>query len=248
MINVQKQFYLNPGKGHECITLPTNQDDMTLNTKDKKYLKISNHLSEYYTQEDKEQVLSNLGILSRLEGLKHLIDVKILELGGIPFDSEPVENSDNILTSGTIYNLFYLKTQIDEKIQELLRIFSVDDSLNENSTHAVQNKVINREIGRINTALNILYQEIQSKEISINNLFSKYDNLNEKLNNYYNELKEQFNNYYDTETIDEKVNLIYNKINQLREDVPNIVGQNLYIPISSEEIANIISENFLNND
>lgn len=235
----KQQFYLTPTKGHDCIKLPK---------KDPKYLLKGNFLSEFYIDEDKEKVLSNLGILSRLERLKHLIDIKILETGGVPFDNEPTENSDNILTSGTIYNLFYLKTQIDEKIQELLRIFSVDNSLDKNSTHAVQNKVVNEEIERINTALNILYQEIQSKEISINNLFDKYNNLNEELNNYYNELKEQFNNYYNIETIDEKVNLIYSKINQLREDVPNIVGQNLYVPISSEEIANIITENFLNND
>jgi hypothetical protein len=42
--------------------------------KDSKYLLIDNYLSEFYTDEDKEKVLSNLGILLRLEALKNLIN------------------------------------------------------------------------------------------------------------------------------------------------------------------------------
>lgn len=187
----KQQFYLNPEKGHDCIKLPK---------KDPKYLLKDNFLSEFYTEEDKERVLSNLGILLRLEGLKALIDQKIVEAGGVPFDEIPTEDSTNILTSGSIYNAllnYYDRDYIDNVIQNLFDRIKVDNRLDKESQNAIQN-------GVVATALEILYNEIQQSSSAIErNIERELQSITEQLQSKVDsdEFTRQLQNKVDNEEL-----------------------------------------------
>lgn len=131
-----QEFYLSPDRSHGCIKIPK---------KDAKYLLIDNLLSEFYTDKQKEEARSNLGITPLLEQLKSLIDQKVVVSGGIPFDQVPTENSTNILTSGSIYNAllnYYNQQQIDDKIDWLRNLLQADTVFNKNSTKAIANATV----------------------------------------------------------------------------------------------------------
>lgn len=169
-----QQFYLSPTKGHDCIKLPK---------KDSKYLLIDNYLSEFYTDEDKEKVLSNLGILLRLEALKNLIDQKVIEFGGVAWDLVPTEgNTDHVLSSDTLYNLlsrYYTQEEIDTKIEQLFSIFvrdfkvTTDDSLSDTSENPVQNKVIKQALDELLNRINNIPEIGPSTNIEVDSELSE---------------------------------------------------------------------------
>lgn len=186
----KQQFYLNPEKGHDCIKLPK---------KDPKYLLKDNFLSEFYTEEDKEKVLSNLGILLRLGSLKNLIDQKVIEAGGVPFDEIPTEDSNNILTSGTIYQIllnYYDRDYIDNVIQNLFDYVKVDNRLDKESENAIQN-------GVVATALEILYREIQQHSNNVRDIENRLNEVSDQLQNKVdsNELSQYQENLVSGENI-----------------------------------------------
>lgn len=152
-----EEYYLNQSLQRDCFKLPDN---------DKKYLLIKNFLSEYFSEQDKAQVLSNLGVTALINELRELILAKLFnEEGSVTFDLEPHENAySKVLSSAVIYRIllnYYTKEQLDEWREELVdeihnRIqeienstIHVDNELNDQSEHPVQNKVLHNIISQI---------------------------------------------------------------------------------------------------
>lgn len=135
-----EEYYLNQSLQRDCFKLPDN---------DKKYLLIKNFLSEYFSEEDKARVLSNLGVTALINELRELILAKLFnEEGNVTFDLEPHENAySKVLSSAVIYRIllnYYTKEQLDEWREEL-----VDDT--------------NRQIEQLNQDVSGI-----SRDISIN--------------------------------------------------------------------------------
>ena len=215
----QQEFYLNQSLDHECFKLPE---------KDKKYLLKNNFLSEYFSEQDKAQVRSNLGITSLLDELKSFILAKLFdEEGNITFDLEPHEDAfDKVLSSAVIYNIllkYYTKEELDEwresligdiynKIQELKDSIHVDDQLDENSEYPVQNKVLYQIINQINNAYSRLSQFKADKE---------------ELLNYYttDEIDQLIGNYYTKDQADESNQSLDQKIDGINQELSQAIGQ-----------------------
>lgn len=130
--------------------------------KDFNYLLMQNYLSEFQTDEEKEEVLNNLGITDKLSQLRQIINAKVISQGGVPWDIEPTSgNTESVLSSDTIYNTllkYYTKNQVDNIVQTLWnRVLEqivnekiqVDDQLSSESTNPVQNKVIKEILDQI---------------------------------------------------------------------------------------------------
>ena len=91
------EYYLNNQKSSCCT--PVN--------KEVKCLSKQQYLSEFSTDKEKELAQYNLGITSKLQELKDLIDVKVIEGGGVPLDTKPTENNTNhAVTSHGLYKEF----------------------------------------------------------------------------------------------------------------------------------------------
>lgn len=196
----KQQFYLTPEKGHDCIKLPK---------KDSEYLLKDNFLNEFYTEKDKQQVLSNLGILLRLEELKNLIDQKVIEAGGIPYDEVPTEDSQNLLTSSSIYNAllnYYDKDTIDRAIQNIFNTYQIDNRLDKESENAIQN-------GVVATALDILYREIQQQASNIRGVDNKLDLSTEEIHNILNSIITQLQNKINREELSQYQKVLTSGVN-----------------------------------
>lgn len=211
----REEFYLNKLKNHSCTKLPS---------KDANYLKIDNYLSEFIMEDEKAEARSNLGITPLLEELKALIDAKVIEIGAVPFDLYPIKgNVNHVVSSDVIASQFYNKEAIDEKILQLYQRFieeakfEIDEELSGNSINAVQNKVIYK-------AINDLYVTLNNKDNSLEN------SLNSNVDSLLQELQED----------KESINEINSKIDQLREDIPGMIGNVVYEPIDNEYIENLI--------
>lgn len=108
----KEQYYSNKGN---CSThIPSRNDE---------FLNIKNHLSEFTSQEDKDDVIENLGIDQKLQELRELINNKVLEASGVAWDLYPTEgNTDKVLSSDAIYKtlLNYISEgQLQGEIQKL---------------------------------------------------------------------------------------------------------------------------------
>ena len=151
--------------------------------RDFNYLLMQNYLSEFQTDEEKEEVLNNLGITDKLSQLRQIINAKVISQGGVPWDIEPTSgNTESVLSSDTIYNTllkYYTKNQIDDIVQTLWsRILEqivnekiqVDDQLSSESTNPVQNRVIKEyldskvNISDIDVTIQSLENRIQALE------------------------------------------------------------------------------------
>ena len=223
----QQEFYLNQSLDHECFKLPE---------KDKKYLLKNNFLSEYFSERDKAQVRSNLGITSLLDELKSFILAKLFdEEGNITFDLEPHEDAfDKVLSSAVIYNIllkYYTKEELDEwregligdiynKIQELKDTIHVDDQLNENSEYPVENKVLYQIIDQINSAYSRLSQFKVDKEELLN--YYTVDEIDQELHQAVENLNQSINE------VDDKVDQLDNQVEQLNQSVSEI-SQNIVV-------------------
>lgn len=222
----QQEFYLNQSLDHECFKLPE---------KDKKYLLKNNFLSEYFSERDKAQVRSNLGITSLLDELKSFILAKLFdEEGNITFDLEPHEDAfDKVLSSAVIYNIllkYYTKEELDEwregligdiynKIQELEDTIHVDDQLNENSEYPVQNKVLYQIIDQINSAYSRLSQFKADKEELLN--YYTVDEIDQLIRNYYTKDQADENN----QSLDQKIDGINQELNQAVENFNQSINE-----------------------
>lgn len=238
----QEEFYLNQLGQHSCVKLPS---------KDKNYLKLNNYLSEFGTEIEKAEARSNLGITPLLEQLKALIDAKVIQVNAAAWDLEPVEgNTENVLSSDALYNTL-LKYCKKDDVQEWYNRFieeskvHIDEELDETSTNPVQNR-------KIAVALNAFYDTVLEKfnentarlnedkqeliDLINSSLESKAST--EDLTNYYNKthvdaIQEQL------ETSDQN---IQQELNQLREDIPGMIGGITYKPIDNDNIEQLISE------
>lgn len=142
-----QQFYLNQNNIKECIEIPSRQY----------YLNKNNHLSEFYTQEDKEAARQNLGIPDIIQSLKNVIDAKVIRSGGVVWDLEPTENhNEQALSSGVIYNTllnYVKKEELDESIQEIWRIIVeyINTNIQENFNNQIQE--IKEELRELSTLI-----------------------------------------------------------------------------------------------
>lgn len=226
----QQEFYLNQSLDHECFKLPE---------KDKKYLLKNNFLNEYFSEEDKAQVRSNLGITTLLDELKSFILAKLFdEEGNITFDLEPHEDaSDKVLSSAVIYSIllkYYTKEELDEwresliteiynRIQELQNSIHIDDQLNENSEYPVQNKVLYQIFNQINNAYSRLSDYKVDKEQLLN--YYNIDEINDIIGGYYT--KEQSDNADQllTGRITEAIQYLSQIIEELRQNLNEKIDQ-----------------------
>lgn len=116
------QYFLN--KGNSCSPkLPIRFTE---------YLNKNNYLSEFNTENSKQQVLDNLGVLDKLKILKDLIDAKVITSGNIPWDLSPTEgNTEHVLSSDAIYqtlnNEYYSKEDINHLFEQLFSAFINSD-------------------------------------------------------------------------------------------------------------------------
>lgn len=207
-----QEYYLNQENSQCNHILPKKHD---------KFLQKDNYLGEFYTEEEKAQARSNLGIDPELELLKHIIDNYIDKNSEnaryLLFDKQPISgNYNHILSSDSLYKAFrnyYTVEEIDNKLREL-QPFSVDSELSGQSENPVQNKVLKE-------AFDSLYEGVMHQ-------------LNTKLNNYYT--KEQLENTIQeaTENIIEQIpsevsqsiiNITWQELKDLRDNGQLIPGQ-----------------------
>lgn len=200
----KQEFYLNQSLNHECFKLPE---------RDKNYLLKNNYLNEYFTDEEKAQVRSNLGITPLLDELKRLILAKVFdEQGNVTFDLEPHEDEfSKVLSSATIYQIllkYYTKEELDQWREELIDEFNqfkkdskviIDNKLDEDSENPVQNKIIYNIIKSIENSYNRLANTKADKE-DLDNYYDA-DIIDNILLNYIQE-SDLKNNYYTKEQID----------------------------------------------
>lgn len=200
----KQEFYLNQSLNHECFKLPE---------RDKNYLLKNNYLNEYFTDKEKAQVRSNLGITPLLDELKRLILAKVFdEQGNVTFDLEPHEDEfSKVLSSATIYQIllkYYTKEELDQWREELIDEFNqlkkdskviIDNKLDEDSENPVQNKIIYNIIKSIENSYNRLANTKADKE-DLDNYYDA-DIIDNILLNYIQE-SDLKNNYYTKEQID----------------------------------------------
>lgn len=122
MINIEQ--YINMGLkcgGRKNNSEIPSIDVSKIEVPSKKYLEISNLLSEFKTNKEKAQARSNLGITPLLEELKQLIYSK-----DIKFDLEPHKNAfDKIISSGVLYDIllkYYSKNEVNNIIDKLSKV------------------------------------------------------------------------------------------------------------------------------
>ena len=107
------QYFLNKGKS--CSPqIPSRFTN---------YLDKNNFLSEFNTEQAKQQVRDNLGISDLLLILKQIVDAKVIEIGGVGWDTEPTEgNTENTLSSDALYKTFakyILSSELERLLDEL---------------------------------------------------------------------------------------------------------------------------------
>lgn len=196
----QQEYYLNQPRNHECVKLPG---------KNAKYLLKDNFLNEFFSEDDKAEARSNLGITPLLEELKGLITAKLFdETGNVTFDLEPHEDAyDKVLSSAALYRLFlnyYTKQELDSWKGDLREDFNtfkeeakiiVDKELDEISTNPVENKAIALKLKEILTAYTTLFNIKANKDDLLNyyTIDEVEDKINEVLDNF-----EPNNNFTDT--------------------------------------------------
>lgn len=85
------------------------------------YLDKNRHLSEFISSLDKEKARLNLGIPEIIQKLIQKIDAKVIQQGGVNWDTTPTKNNfDKVLSSDALYETFqnYVSKNESEQIQE----------------------------------------------------------------------------------------------------------------------------------
>lgn len=167
----KQEFYLNQSLNHECFKLPE---------RDKNYLLKNNYLNEYFTDEEKAQVRSNLGITPLLDELRELILAKVFdEEGNVQFDIEPHEDSyDRVLSSATIYKIlqrYYTKNELDNQSETIFNLIS--EKANKNNTYTKEqideivygSTFANRIESIINSKISQIVENIPTKVSQLEN-------------------------------------------------------------------------------
>lgn len=113
---MSEQYYLNNNTLHHCVRIPPKVHD---------YFLIKNYLSELRTDEEREIARRNLGVTVLLEQLRTLINTKVIDKGGVPWDTEPtLGNFGHAVDSNDLYRTFqnyYNKEDIDRALLEINR-------------------------------------------------------------------------------------------------------------------------------
>lgn len=245
----QQEFYLNQPKGsHECFKLPNRTE----------YLLKNNYLNEFFSDDEKAEARSNLGITPLLEELKALISAKLVdEAGNLRFGLQPTNGEEDenayseVLSSAVIYNTllkYYTKQEIDEwrervferinNLKDEVKII-IDEDLDKDSTNPVQNKVISEALDALSDAYSRLLRT-KADEESLNNYYST-----EQINELLQRLREDFvssltghtitlDNYYTKEQLEEKLAFL-----------PLSRDSKIYIQEKIDEAVNSISEDTL---
>ena len=154
------QYYLNHSK-NECVTIPSH-----LCTS----LMIKNYLSEFKTDEEKQIAQDNLGVTDKLKILKNILDNKVIEIGGIPWDIEPTEgHTEQILSSDAIYKAlskYKSNETIDTIIQTLWNnVISKINSIDENIKQELQTLIPTLIDNHINERVVDLQNQIDALDI-----------------------------------------------------------------------------------
>lgn len=185
------QYYKNH-RNNQCVTIPSRQSI-------KNYLIKENYLSEFSNEDEINEVLNNLGITTKLDILKQLIDNKVIESGSLPWDLIPTSgHTQHILSSDAIYKVlskYYSKNDIDNKIQMLWDTFitndksniEIDSELSDTSENPLQNKKIKELLD------NKVDYSILSNYVTLLELNNKINSINKDLQKgkgYYNSYDE----------------------------------------------------------
>lgn len=113
---MNEQYYLNNNTLHHCVRIPPKIHD---------YFLIKNYLSELKTDQEREIARRNLGITVLLEQLRTLINTKVIDRGGVPWDTEPtLGHIGYAVDSNDLYRAFqnyYKKEDIDQALLEINR-------------------------------------------------------------------------------------------------------------------------------
>lgn len=108
----EAQYFLNKGKSCSPM-LP----------KIYNYLDKTKFLSEFNTEEARQQVRYNLGIEEEIERLRQIIEAKVIEAGGINWDEFPTEgHTEQVLSSDALYRTFanyILRVELNQILDEL---------------------------------------------------------------------------------------------------------------------------------
>lgn len=154
------QYYLNNTKNN-CVTIPSRKCD---------YLTIQKYLSEFKTQEEKQKARDNLGVTDELKTIKNIIDNKVIEVGGVSWDTEPTEgHTEQVLSSDTIWKVlqnFKSNQFIDNLIQTLWnnilsRIDKIDQDIKEDLQEFIPTFIKNE----INKYIQDLQNQIDALDI-----------------------------------------------------------------------------------
>lgn len=137
-MNKFEEYYIN---NHKCTSLPQKPDC--------NYLKISNYLSEYQTDKEKQQVLDNLGVTSKIQEVFNVLNNKFDLYATLSFLEEnfvkkvdlyyPEEDDDGYDSSG--YNS-------NEETNTGGYGGQIDDFLSSVSLNPVQNRIITNALNK----------------------------------------------------------------------------------------------------
>lgn len=152
------QYYLN---NNECVTIPSRPCN---------YLTIKKYLSEFKTDDEKQIAQDNLGVTDKLKILKNILDNKVIEIGGIPWDIEPIEgHTEQILSSDVIYKAlskYKSNETIDDIIQTLWNnVISKINSIDENIKQELQTLIPTLIDDHINKRIVDLQNQIDALDI-----------------------------------------------------------------------------------
>ena len=158
----EEQYFIN--KGNNCSPkIPSRFTN---------YLDKNNFLSEFQSEESKQNVKDNLGITSDLTAIKNLIDRKVIESGNIVWDLVPTEsNTENVLSSDSLYKEFLkyvTEEQLDQILQEFFSTLNSRIGEEQNSRETEDSNLSNRIDslqGLYNSLKETLYQQIISSII-----------------------------------------------------------------------------------
>lgn len=201
------EYYINRTK-NQCVTVPSRKDD---------YLVVSNYLSEFGSEEEKQLAQDNLGITEKLNQLKQIFDGRVIDRGCASYDLEPIEgNVYNILSSDALWRLiqkYYTKEEIDQLIQNMWSDLNT----------------------KINNISNTIYDQFSQEYGS--NFINKLDELEQKLNSLLdqnitgipvvNALGDGQSVGVSQKTLTDAINNIWNKLSELTGE--NYQGINMTV-------------------
>lgn len=236
----KSEYYINRRKNSHCIDIPSSLSD---------YLKSDNYLSEFYSDEDKQQVRDNLGITEQIEELRNTINAgRVLE-GDVGWDTVPTEgNTSNVLSSDALFRVFqeYAKQDDINTLNSNLRQYISDLISNYYTKEQITQLIIN--------SLNNFYNTTVSKyDERIFELQNEIGKLEDKLNDYETlDIKQSFGQGKNT-TISQKFltdsyNFLFDLINEIspRERVTISISPTSFAMGESADVNIVVNGNGLN--